>query len=143
MRFADYSSYRRKCRGRSTSERAKRRIENGLTSYGGRGYWRTDHRAKGEARECCAQARLLPRHPQCSANRSGWVWRDSARYRRSSMSKRRIMTTQPSRLCMNHDDLTDEDRAFRDALARKIWQARREGALIGCLPGMRPGSVPT
>ena len=34
---------------------------------------------------------------------------------------------------MNRDDLPDEDRAFLDALARKIWQARREGALVGCL----------
>jgi hypothetical protein len=34
---------------------------------------------------------------------------------------------------MNRNDLPDEDRAFLDSLARKVWQARREGPLIGCL----------
>jgi len=34
---------------------------------------------------------------------------------------------------MTPAEFTNEDRALLDALARKVWQARREGALGGCL----------
>ncbi len=34
---------------------------------------------------------------------------------------------------MNRKDLTNEEKSFLELIARNVWQARREGAIVGCL----------
>ena len=34
---------------------------------------------------------------------------------------------------MNRKDLSNEETTFLELIARNVWQARREGAIVGCL----------
>ncbi len=34
---------------------------------------------------------------------------------------------------MNRKDLSSEEKTFLELIARNVWQARREGAIVGCL----------
>ncbi len=34
---------------------------------------------------------------------------------------------------MKRKDLSSEERTFLELIARNVWQARREGAIVGCL----------
>ena len=34
---------------------------------------------------------------------------------------------------MKRKDLSNEEKSFLELIARNLWQARREGAIVGCL----------
>ena len=34
---------------------------------------------------------------------------------------------------MKHKELSNEEKTFLELIAKNVWQARREGAIVGCL----------